>query len=166
MNSISFCSKLATVLFCLSPDIANDDHTCLFNILFSMKKQQKLVIYFYFSDVCNFKSFSFLNELSQEAGIGLEMQGIDHRMIFYSAFMHLLRPLLLLSLIFALESDFLAKLRQNLLSIKLNQVSMRICLRDINLRTFLFNSRLIPSFQLNSFRNGIDLKMTTSIPVK
>ena len=38
------------------------------------------------------------------------MQGIDHRMIFYSAFMHLLRPLLLLSLIFPLESDFLKEI--------------------------------------------------------
>ena len=38
------------------------------------------------------------------------MQGIDHRMIFHSAFMHLLRPLLLLSLIFQLESDFFSKI--------------------------------------------------------
>ena len=38
------------------------------------------------------------------------MQGIDHRMIFYSAFVHLMRPLLLLLLIFLLESDFLSKI--------------------------------------------------------
>ena len=39
------------------------------------------------------------------------MQGIDHRMIFYSAFKHLMRPLLLLLLIFPLESDFLNKIK-------------------------------------------------------
>ena len=38
------------------------------------------------------------------------MQGIDHRMLFYSAFVHLMRPLLLLLLIFLLESDFLSKI--------------------------------------------------------
>ena len=38
------------------------------------------------------------------------MQGIDHRMIFYSAFKHLMGPLLLLLLIFPLESDFLSKI--------------------------------------------------------
>ena len=38
------------------------------------------------------------------------MQGIDHGMIFYSAFMHLLRPLLILLLIFPLESDFFSKM--------------------------------------------------------
>ena len=37
------------------------------------------------------------------------MQGIDHRMIFYSALKHLMRPLLLLLPIFPLENDFLSK---------------------------------------------------------
>ena len=96
MISISFYCIVAAVLFYLSPNIANDDLICIFKILFSMKKWQKLLIYSYFSDVCHFKSFSFLNGLSYEAGIDLEMQGIDHRMLFYSAFVHLMRPLLLL----------------------------------------------------------------------
>ena len=46
------------------------------------------------------------------------MQGIDHRMIFYSAFMHLMRLLLLFLLIFPLESDFSSKIETKPLEYK------------------------------------------------
>ena len=48
MNSISFCCKLAKVLLCLSPDIANYDFVFYFIITLNIKKRQKMLIYYHF----------------------------------------------------------------------------------------------------------------------
>ena len=48
MNSISFCCKLATVLLCLSQNIANDDLVCFFIMTLNMKKSQKMQISYQF----------------------------------------------------------------------------------------------------------------------
>ena len=48
MNSISFCCKLATVLLCLSLDIANDDLVCYFIMTLNMRKRQKMQISYQF----------------------------------------------------------------------------------------------------------------------
>ena len=53
---MSLCYISATVLLCLSPDIANDDVVCYFDMTLHMKKD------IISADVCSFKSMPFLNK--------------------------------------------------------------------------------------------------------
>ena len=64
MNSISFYCKLAAVLFCLSPNVANTDIVSYLEVILNKKKSQKFFFYLTGMEVVIFKSMPFLNELS------------------------------------------------------------------------------------------------------
>ena len=64
MNSISFYCKLAAVLFCLSPNVANTDIVSYLEVILNKKKSKKKLFYLTGMEVVIFKSMPFLNELS------------------------------------------------------------------------------------------------------